>query len=248
MSMNFSEFKRWLNFDPANPDAEYQAARRSTPEFIQAAADSDKFEQKLLRASRIEAPASLAESLKAIAQTTPQSSRKGGFKWNFAIAAGLLLAFAVVLLQQQLTPEFDSVEEYVAYHYVHDGYDFLGLAGQPGHAVPSAAELGEMLAALGLQMKPPLSGQVQLVKFCPTPEGSGLHLVMNTGQGLVTVFIMPGLEVQDGELFAFDGMAASLLSLPGRNASVAIVGQPEQLDSSFGAVLRDSVLQRTAGA
>ncbi|HET6565727.1 MAG TPA: DUF3379 family protein [Xanthomonadales bacterium] len=246
--MNFSEFKRWLNSDPASQDPEYQAARRSTPEFMEAAAASDEFERKLQRATYIAAPAGLVDNLKALAASSPKAHHLSRPRWHYALAASLLLAVSALFVHQQLAPRFDSVEDYVVYHYEHDGYHFLDLAGDPENPAPDAGELSRMLASVDLQMRPQLSEQVVLVKFCPTPEGEGIHLVMNTDQGLVTVIIMPGQEVQDGELFAFDGLEASLVSLPGRTAAAAIIGHPEQLNPSLNLALQDAVLPLNAGA
>ena len=239
--MNFSEFRRWLNSDPASQDADYQAARTSAPEFIDAATASDEFERKLRLACRLDSPADLAKSLEAIAQNAPPMERKQRFYWGYAMAASLLLAVAAVILKQQLVPQFDSIEEYVAYHYAHDGYQVLGLAGKAGSSAPGPDEIKQLLAGIDLQMNQPMSGRVKFVKYCPTPEGRGVHLVMDTDRGPVTVVFMPGQKVQDGKLFAFGGVEASLVSLPGMNVSAAIIGQPEQLDPALGLALQAAV-------
>jgi len=245
--MNFSEFRRWLNSDPASQDADYQAARTSAPEFIHAATASDEFERKLLLACRLDSPADLAKNLEAIAQGAPAIARKQPFYWGYAMAASLLLAVAAVILKQQLVPQFESVEDYVAYHYAHDGYQVLGLAGKGGNSAPGPDELKQLLAGIDLQINQPLSGRVRFVKYCPTPQGRGIHLVMDTDQGPVTVVFMPGQQVQDGELFAFDGVEASLVSFPGMSVSAAIIGQPGQLDPALGLALQAAVGPSVAG-
>lgn len=246
MSMNFSEFTRWLKSDPASQDPEYQAARRSGPEFIAAAEASSEFEAKLRRATHWPVPPDLGDSIKALARETPTGTRSVQWRWSYALAASLLLALAAVLAQRQMAPQYDSVEDYVAYHFSHDGPRLLDLAGNPGNA-PQPGELAELLASLDLSMAPQLAGRVQYVKYCPTPEGRGVHLVMNTDRGLVTVIFMPDQAVQDGERFAFDGMEASLVSLPGRHAAAAVVGRAEQLDPAFSLALQDAMLPAVAG-
>jgi hypothetical protein len=258
MSMNYSEFTRWLGSDPASQDPDYQAARRSAPEFIAAAAASDEFERKLQQATALPAPKGLSESLKALAHgaaqntaqdtelDTPASTRSFQWRWSYALAATLLLAVSAVLVQQQLAMKFDSVEDYVAYHFSHDGPGLLGKAESPGNA-PGPGELEQLLASLGLQMREPLAGRVKLVKYCPTPEGRGIHLVVNTDRGLVTVILMPDQQVQDGERFAFDGMEASLVNLPGQRVAAAVIARPDQLDTAFGLALQEAVLPAATG-
>ena len=252
MSMNFSEFKRLLYSDPASQDAEYQAARRSEPEFVQAAAASDAFEQQLKQATQLPTPTDLTASLKALADTPAMAEVSMLYRFRYAIAATVVLAFSGLLLMQQLTPRWDSVEGYVAYHYGHDGIKMLAMANKPDSNNPNSGELSNILATFNLQMEPSMAQQVRVVKYCPTPEGNGVHLVINTEQGLVTVIIMPGQKVRDGERFAFNDMAASLVNLPGEDMSLAIIASREQMNAVLSAnlhlSLQNAVLRRTAGA
>jgi hypothetical protein len=245
--MNFSEFKRWLNSDPASQDPEYRAARRSGPEFVQAAAAADAFEQQLQRATRLPVDSQLTESLKELAATATTADVSLLYRFRYAIAATVVLAFSGLVLMQQLTPAWDSVEDYVAYHYSHDGNQVLGMADSP-----NAGELNDILATFDLQMDAPMSEQVRFVKYCPTPEGKGIHLVMNTQQGLVTVIIMPGQKVNNGERFAFNDVEAALVNLPGQDISAAIIASPEQMNTALGAnlglALQDALTKRTSGA
>ncbi len=185
----------------------------------------------------------VGQSVAPNAASRPRAFR---WRWSYALAAGLLLVASAVLVQQQLAMKFDSVEDYVAFHFSHDGPRLLGKAENPGNA-PGPGELDKLLASLHLQMRGPLASQVKFVKYCPTPEGRGIHLVMNTERGMVTVILMPDQPVQDGEHFAFDGMEASLVSLPGQRVAAAVIARPEQLDAAFSLALRDAVLPAATG-
>lgn len=226
MSMNFSEFKRLLGTDPASLDPDYQAARRSDPEFVQAAAESDAFEQRLSEAIRLPVPAKLCDGLKGLAAQNPMAGPSPIYRFRYALAATVVLALCAIVLTRQLSPA-ESVTDYVEHHFGVDGYDLLVQAD-----TPNAGELAAVLASFKLQMSPELTSQVRFVKYCPTPEGMGIHLVLDTEQGLVTVIFMPGLEVQEGERFAFHDMAGELFNLPGQDISAVIVAQPERLDSA----------------
>jgi hypothetical protein len=243
MSMNFSEFRRILNSDPASQDPEYQAARRSDPGFIEAAEASDAFELKLSRAFRVSVPDGLADELKALASSQATGGGSLFYRYRYAMAATVVLAVSAMLLTQQLTPRWDSIEGYVAYHYNHDGNQVL-----QSTANSSPQELGEILATFDLQMAQPLAEQVKFVKLCPTPEGMGVHMVLNTPQGLVTVIIMPDQEIQGAERFAFNDMQASLVGLADHGASAAIIGRAGQLDAVLDQSIQSSIFRRRADA
>jgi hypothetical protein len=242
MSMKFSEFRQLLNSDPGSQDPEYQAARRSEPEFIHAAAESDAFEQQLARASRLTVDPGFTASLKALAGSPPQLESSLVYRFRYAMAAAVLLAISAVLFMPQLQQPQESVEAYVAHHFDLDGYALLEQS-----SIPQTEELAAMLAAFDLQMSPELAAQVRFVKYCPTPEGMGVHLVLNTPQDLITVIFMPGLVVQEGEQFAFDAMTAELINLSGLGVSVAIVGRTEQMKPELGLALRQGVARLSTG-
>ena len=139
----------------------------------------------------------------------------------------LLLAVAAAGLTWRMnTMSFDSVEQYVAYHYHHDGEKVL--ISSEGRV---AEDVDAILARFDVEMAPDLSRMVSLIKYCPTPEGKGAHIVLNTKEGPITVIYMPGTPVTDGELMDFDGMQAQLVSLAG--GSAAIIGRQQQQVSQF---------------
>lgn len=238
MSMNFSEFKRLLNSDPGSQDPDFLAARGSDAEFALAAAASDAFEQRLEKATRLPVDTGLTNSLKALAKSAPQAESPVFHRFRYALAASVILAVSAALLMPQLQQPQESVEAFVARHFGLDGQDLLERAG-----IPQTEELAAILAAFDLQMDPQLAAQVQIVKYCPTPAGMGVHLVLNSAQGQVTVIFMPGLEVPEGQHFAFDDMAAELINLPGRNVSAAIIGQPGQLNAAMGLAVQQGVVR-----
>jgi len=241
--MNFSEFKRLLNSDPGSQDPEFLAARNSDAEFALAAAASDTFEQRLKKACRLPVDSELAHHLRALAQKAPQVQAFGPNRLRYALAATVILAFSAVLLLPPLRQPQESVETFVARHFGLDGHDLLAQAG-----VAQGEELDAILASFDLQMDPQLAAQVQFVKYCPTPAGMGVHLVLNSPQGRVTVIVMPGLEVLEGQQFAFNDMAAEMINLPGRNVSAAIIGQPEQLNPALSQAVERGVGRLSAGA
>lgn len=240
--MDFSEFSRQLGADPRSRDPQFLRACDSSPEFRQAALEAERFEQQLDRALAIDMPPALLERLRGIprddaTEDGPRGARKA---WrSFALAASLLLAVGAAGLVWRMNSGWDSVEEYVVDHYYHDGLTLLARAN--GQAPD---EVSAMLAQFGARLEPALAGIVNVVKQCPTPDGKGVHMVLSTERGLVTLIYMPQTAVSDGARFAFDESEAVLVQLP--SGSAAIIGSREQQVSGLHALVRSSIVP-TAG-
>ena len=234
MSMDFSEFKRLLGADPRNRDPEFLRARASSPEFEEAAAEADRFEDLLTRAVQVPAPEHLIDD---ILDTPGQASgRARGRRWmQMALAAGLLIAVGAAGLTWRMNTTWDSVQSYVSDHYRHDGPELLAQAD--GRVADEAQAL---LAEFEVEALPALAGIVGVIKYCPTPDGKGVHMVLNSERGPVTVIYMPETSVSDREQFGFDGREALLVEL--RSGSAAIIGSPEQQIADLHALVRQSIV------
>lgn len=229
--MNYNDFVRQLGTDPGSQDPAFLRARESSPEFIQAAAASDLFEDRLSHAFGVNAPQDLLPGLKEIArESMPWISR-----WpRYALAASLLLAIMVAgITWRHMNPHFDSVEQYVAAHYEHDGPELVARGqGQ------LANNVDQVLARFQVALTPKAKQMVGLIKFCPTPAGTGAHMVFNTEHGPITIIFMPDTRVTDGEMMAFDGMQAELVALA--SGSAAVIGTKSQQIASFYSLVQTS--------
>jgi hypothetical protein len=232
--MNFSEFKRLLGAEPRSGDPEFLRARHSSPEFEEAAADAERFETKLQRATSIPVPDGLLEGITAITRRPPDSEKAKGW-WPMALAASVLIAVGAAGLTWNMTRGWDSVEEYLVDHYRHDGEKMMTRS-----EVVTAIEVQSVLSELNVQASPVLADIVGVIKYCPTPDGKGVHMVLNTESGPVTVFYMPDTEVTDREMLAFDNMEALLVDL--QRGSAAIIGTDSQGISKLYAFVHDSIV------
>jgi hypothetical protein len=234
MSMNFSEFKRLLGADPRNEDPEFRRACQSSPEFEQEALDAALFEEKLERAVALPEPAGLVEELLLISQQPAASPRRSRLL-KFALAASLFVAVGAAGIVWKMNPGWDSVEDYLVDHYRHDGVSLLTRTDEV-----STADVQNILAELDIQASPALADIVGVIKYCPTPDGKGVHMILNTGSGPVTVFYMPDTEVKDRQTLAFDDVEAVLVEL--QSGSAAIIGPNAEEFSSLQALIYDSLL------
>lgn len=234
MSMDFSEFKRLLGADPRTRDPAVLGARDASPEFRAAAAEAERFEGRLERALRLAEPPDLLEGLRGIPQTKRRGAgRKTG--WRTALAAGLLLAISAAGLNWWSARHWDSVEQYVIEHYYHDGLKLLAVAGS---ADPPDTQA--MFASFDVRAAPELADVISVIKHCITPDGTGIHMVLDTSGGLITVIYMPGTRVEDRETFGFDGQQALLVQL--QHGSAAIVGSGRANVADYYALVHDSIL------
>jgi len=236
--MNFSEFKKLLGADPLNRDPETLRARNSAPEFEAAAAEAEAFEEKLRSALLVQPPADFLGDIKAISQQ-PAKQRN----WvPLALAASLLITVGAVTLVWKQSHQWESVEAYVADHYSHDGSKLVANATE----FVAQKDIDKIMAKLGASAGEQLSGRIKFIKFCPTPEGRGAHMVVSTDQGPMTIIFMPEVQVADGEMVEFDQMHAMLVNL--EHGSAAIIGEQGQAVESLQAMVRESLKTDLVGA
>ena len=243
MSMNFSEFKKLIGADPWNRDPETLRARNSAPEFEAAAAEAEVFEEKLQSALHIQPPADLLEGIKSISREIEsiQPARKRNWM-PLALAASLLIAVGAVGMVWKQSRQWDNVEAYLADHYSHDGDTLVTQATD----IVSEQAVVKIMASLNASADQQLAGRIKFIKFCPTPEGRGAHMVVSTDQGPMTIIFMPKTQVTDGELVRFEQMHAFLVNL--EHGSAAIIGKQSQAVESMEAVIRESLKTGLVGA
>ena len=236
MSMDFSEFKRLLGADPRNRDPAFLQARDLSPEFRDAAAQADRLEGRLERALTLEVPAELLDQIRDIPRAAALHDDQGVVRatWRrFAMAAGLLIAIGAAGVTWRMNSGWESVEDYVIDHYQHDGAAVLARADDR-----LAENVSPMLAEFGADVAPALAGLVNVIKQCPTPDGKGIHMILNTEQGLVTLIYMPKTPVTDGEQISFDDSEAVLVQL--QSGSAVIIGSRVQRVSDLHSLVQAS--------
>ena len=243
MSMNFSEFKKLIGADPWNRDPETLRARNSAPEFEAAAAEAEAFEEKLQSALHIQPPADLLESIKGISRENESIQPAKQRSWMpLALAASLLIAIGAVGMVWKQSRQWDNVETYLADHYSHDGDALVARATD----IVSEQDIARIMASLNASADQPLSGRIKFIKFCPTPDGRGAHMVVSTDQGPMTIIFMPKTRVTDGEMIKFDQMHAFLVNL--EHGSAAIIGKQSQAVEIMETVIRESLKTGLIGA
>jgi hypothetical protein len=243
MSMNFSEFIRQLGAEPRSQDPEFLRARQSSPEFVHAAEKADAFEEKLARAMDLQLPDDVMESILQISRNPAGAAATATTPWwrSMALAAGILIAIGAAGITWNMNRGWDSVDEYLADHYSHDGPSLVASAGGK-----TTKDIQAIFALFNVEATPELAELVSVIKYCPTPDGKGVHMVLNTSEGPVTVIYMPATEVIDHETLEFDGMQALLVSL--EKGSAAIIGTGSQGISALYSIVQHSIIPEFSNA
>lgn len=243
MSMNFSEFIRQLGAEPHSRDPAFLRARQSSPEFVQAAQEAETFEEKLTRAVDLQLPDDMMERILQVSRNPVETSATATTPWwrSMALAAGILIAVGAAGITWNMNRGWDNVNEYLADHYSHDGPGLVARAGEK-----TTEDIQAIFALFNVQAAPELAKIVSVIKYCPTPDGKGVHMVLNTSAGPVTVIYMPATEVNDRETLAFDGMHALLVSL--EIGSAAIIGTGSQGISTLYSVIQSSIIPKFSSA
>ena len=203
-----------------------------------AAAEAGSFEEKLQAALHIQPPADLLSEIKGITQQDVQRRN-----WMpLAMAASLLVAVGAAGIVWQQSHQWDSVEEYVADHYSYDGLDLLADATE----FVAAKDVAKIMDKLGASADRQLADRIKFIKFCPTPDGRGAHMVVSTDQGPMTIIFMPKTSVTDGDMIDFDQQHALLVNL--ENGSAAIIGEQSQTVQNLESMVRNSLKTNLVGA
>jgi hypothetical protein len=222
--MNFLEFKRRLMTDPGDRDPEFRAARKKDDAFARAAKKSDEFEEKLKQALDVPIPDKLADDIIFHQSMQPVRQRRS-MKRYLAVAAALVFSVVVtsiMWLDSESPQAPESFHQHLAWHWEMDGAAALQASE---HAPSDEEHVRHIFSQMGVHLDHELMAQVKLSKFCPTPEGTGVHAVLDAGDGPVTLFYMPQTQVPDApqSILLPDGMEAWAFNL--ERGSMALVAE-----------------------
>lgn len=233
--MDYSEFLRRIGADPHDADPEIAHARASDETFDQAAREALELEAKLQRAVDVPIPDDLIAQIRNI-PAADSVSPKPALRWrSMAIAAGLLIAIGAAGISWNMNHSWNSVDEYVVDHYHHDGDALVQRATEnPSFDVQAT------FARFDVTAQPLLADDISMIKYCPTPDGRGVHMVLDTPEGPVTVIYMPETDVEDGPGVEFDGMNSYYVQLD--KGSAVIIGKQQQAIDTLHALVQESIV------
>jgi len=233
--MDELEFRRRLLSNPATNDDEV---------IQQLAADPDKqrlqhelllLDQQLKASLAVPVPADLADRL-MLSQSLLEHKKIRQRRWYLAMAASALLVAGLVHQRDHLYPWPDDVAGHALAHVYHEMKHL-----EDHNTLVDISTVNLLLADLGGQLNT-WPGTIRYARFCDFQGTRSLHLIFNTAQGPVTVFVLPknhGLQ-QHGDFndAQFHGhniqlAKADLVFVAGKNQSLAGVATNLQQQLQF---------------
>lgn len=205
--------------DPERPSRDLQAHLAECSMCAGAIERARKTNQTLRAALELPVSEGLADRL-LLAQTTRERFRFR--RVGFALAATVVLSVTVGIAWQlgvRPVSEAQALERYVVDHIRHEPEALAATDRVPREAVEA------LLLEYGLELVGSMD-DIVFLRRCPTPEGTGVHLVVRTDQGPVTVIYLPRQDLQQRMAVEGDGLAGYVERF--RDGALALVGAPGQ--------------------
>ncbi len=215
--MNCLEFRRDKLADPRRLSREALAHMSDCPACRGFAIDVDENEARLAAALEVPVPEGLAERIIMRRKTQTRLSPRLGM-----LAASLALTFAFGLHQWK---DFGS-QDYARLaieHVMHEPESFTTVRSADPELFRRVMHTfgGELQASLG---------RIRYMKLCPVPEGTGWHIVFETGDGrLATLILIPAKRMKTAAEQAQVGGWSAVARPGGQGFYAVIADSPENL-------------------
>ncbi|MCP4406599.1 MAG: DUF3379 domain-containing protein [Gammaproteobacteria bacterium] len=215
--MDDLEFRRRCIADPFERDEAFLLKAQETPDYARMVERQGRLDRKI---SEIMHDVEIPEGLQARIQLR-HSLQQNQFNWlwwrrSFALAASVILTVSIVFLMLQPRP---TLQEVVLSH-VYDELHHLNEQNQV-----SDAQLGNLLNAAGGFLKGEL-GRVNYAGSCKIRNRKGVHLVLQSNAGPVTLLLMPGVHAAQRAVIEDTRFKGYVLPIP--DGSMAILGDTKE--------------------
>ncbi len=227
--MNYFEFRQQLLQDSFTKDEEFHRLRKEDLRCAKAYEQAMAFEKTLKSAFGIKPPSNLKDSIvlrQATQHTVTRSIR------NYAIAATVFLSFLIVSSVWYLKQP-GSVEQFIAASIALESN--VPMSEQP----IALQEVKKVFAEFKTHVSDNI-GEVRFIHDCHTPGGTGVHMVVATSQGPVTIYYMPKTNLKKDRIdFEIDDAKAVLVAM--QQGSLAIVADTQQQLAAIEPMLQNNL-------
>jgi hypothetical protein len=227
--MNCLDFHREKLADPRRQSQPALAHEHECASCAAFARSVDENERALERALAAPVPEGLAERALLRART----GRRFVWRRRALAAAGILVAVPLgfALIRGPAQPP-DQYARLAIEHVTLEPESLTTLR----NADPEA--LRAVLQNFGGRLKAPL-GQVRYIRLCPVEEGFGWHIVFDTPEGLATLILVPGRQLDATQTLSAGGWSA--LARPTQRGYYAVVTASAAATSRVDELLRARV-------
>jgi hypothetical protein len=220
--MDDLEFRRRILADPNDNSPDLSAARNESIVNRKLYDELLQLDAQLEKTMKVDVPDDLADRILFHQSGQPNEKPKSN-RFHMAIAASVALAVGIMIGQFNhfALPSAQAAGiGQIALQHVHTEAPFV-------NTVDESVSLQQVNAKL-LPFGPSLSnlpGHVSYVNHCGFGDKNALHMVMDTPQGKVTVFIVPEVSKT---MTAFNDKQMDGIVMPIKNASLIVVGEKGQ--------------------
>lgn len=182
--MDELEFRRRLFSDPQSTDAALQQALKTDNDMQQLQQELLQQDKQIKQALQIDVPEDLASRL-LFNQQLESYRQKRQRRWIYGLAASVALALGLVQLRFEPLYLPTDLGGYALAHVYHEASALVGQSSR----LP-LSQVNALLASFDGK----LSGfeqQVRYARFCNFRGVRSLHLILDTKDGPVTVFVLP---------------------------------------------------------
>ncbi len=229
--MNSSEVKEALLADPTHATPALLRALQQDPTLREYFNQALELDAAIRQAMQTPVPDDLEERLLNISCTATPTGRRSGRRpllWGAALAAGLALA---VFSYQYFG--FRNLSAEIIAHVQHEPAALMFDNGV------EMEDVRTLLADHGLKLMHDLDRITYLAR-CRVQGHAGIHMVLQTDNGRVTVLLVPGLSTPEMTEVRGHGLEGYVIGLYDRY-SMAIVGQAGQPLMQVERLLRDAI-------
>ncbi len=228
--MNSTERKRALLADPTHLQPEQVRALEQDTELRAWFNEALELDGLIHQAMQLPVPEDLEERLQSLTCGQPVPRRTGSRRW---LQAGALAAsLALVVAGYSYLGFRDPAAEIIA-HIQHEPASLISDNGV------KLQDVQALLADYGMRLQTQL-GKVTYLTRCRLQGHAGVHMVLETDYGRVTVLLVPGLAVKEMKEIQGDGLEGYLIALQERYG-MAIVGRAGQPLMQVERLLRDAI-------
>lgn len=221
--MDELEFRRRLLADPQARHPEVQQQLQQDPQRQRYQQELLELEQQLKQSLQLAVPTGLADRLLLAQGIASFSARKQQRqRWLSLAAAVLLLGLLAPALYKQLFWS-DHLAEHALAHVYHEAAYLVSQKAE----VP-LDEVNQLLADFDAQFTQ-WPGTIRYARYCDFQGLRSLHLVLQTANGVLTVFVMPSQHgLTSDQQFADHNFHGQSLQL-GQHALVLVTDKQQAL-------------------
>jgi len=227
--MDKREFEHQAVAEPDNQEVDYLRSKTASAENQMLVECQRQADDEIKHAMTVKVPDGLAGRILLNQSLQQQQQRREWFKGAYAIAASVLLAVVILI---QVLPSMQALDAAVLAH-INDELNHL----QEERNITDET-LNHLIATFGGQFDDSI-GQVNYAGLCNIRKGPGMHLVLQSEQGPVSVLIMPDEHIEQRQIIG-DGRFSGLI-IPAVAGSVAVIGEDDTAISTVATRLQNAI-------